>query len=146
MAAIEEPKEARAKSIHADLGSYSGSRPDLPPWFTRTSQRDFRTGFREPCLRLAGPALRVATQCGNWHELACTARHGRKASSRSRIVAAILAFLLGGIGVHKFYLGQIGWGILYLVFCWTFIPAIIAFVEFVILICMSDETFARRFA
>lgn len=43
--------------------------------------------------------------------------------------AVILALLLGGFGVHKFYLGKTGMGILYLVFCWTYIPAIVAFFE-----------------
>ena len=44
-------------------------------------------------------------------------------------VAVILALFLGGIGAHKFYLGQTGLGILYLLFFWTYIPAIIAFFE-----------------
>tara|TARA_Y100001968_G_scaffold325894_1_gene367934 strand:- start:127 stop:843 length:717 start_codon:yes stop_codon:yes gene_type:complete len=42
---------------------------------------------------------------------------------------AILAVFLGGIGAHKFYLEHIGLGILYAVFFWTFIPAIIALIE-----------------
>ena len=41
----------------------------------------------------------------------------------------LLALLLGGVGAHHFYLGSIGLGILYAVFCWTFIPALVAFVE-----------------
>ncbi|RWS84834.1 hypothetical protein DN462_24860 [Citrobacter freundii] len=32
---------------------------------------------------------------------------------KSRIAAALLAFFLGGFGVHKFYLGKIGQGFLY---------------------------------
>lgn len=66
-------------------------------------------------------------------------------SSRNKVVAAILAFFLGGIGVHKFYLGQGGMGVLYLLFCWTFIPAFIAFIEAIILITMSDESFNRKY-
>ncbi|HEX2573335.1 MAG TPA: TM2 domain-containing protein, partial [Polyangia bacterium] len=42
---------------------------------------------------------------------------------KDKNTAAILAFTLGGIGVHRFYLGQTGMGIVYLLFCWTFIPA-----------------------
>ncbi|EFD9636667.1 NINE protein [Escherichia coli] len=64
---------------------------------------------------------------------------------KSRIAAALLAFFLGGFGVHKFYLGKIGQGFLYLIFCWTFIPAIIAFIEFIIYLCDSDENFARKY-
>jgi uncharacterized membrane protein YvbJ len=36
---------------------------------------------------------------------------------KSRTTAGILGILLGGFGVHKFYLGRIGEGILMLVFC-----------------------------
>lgn len=67
------------------------------------------------------------------------------ANGKSKVVAAILAFLLGGFGIHKFYLNQIGMGIIYLLFCWTFIPAIIAFIEFIILLLMSDAEFNRKY-
>ncbi|WP_199453919.1 NINE protein [Vibrio owensii] len=61
------------------------------------------------------------------------------------MAAALLAFFLGGFGAHKFYLGKIGQGIMYLVFCWTLIPAIIAFIEFIIYRCESDEKFETRY-
>lgn len=64
---------------------------------------------------------------------------------KSRIAAALLAFFLGGFGVHKFYLGRVGQGFLYLIFCWTFIPAFIAFIEFIIYLVTSDEEFARKY-
>lgn len=35
-------------------------------------------------------------------------------SSKSRLVALILCLLLGGLGVHRFYVGKIGTGILWL--------------------------------
>lgn len=66
-------------------------------------------------------------------------------NGKSRIVAALLAFFLGGIGVHKFYLGQIGWGIVYILFCLTFIPAIIALIESILFFIMSDEDFNSRY-
>jgi TM2 domain-containing membrane protein YozV len=68
-------------------------------------------------------------------------RGGRK----SRVTAIVLALLLGGLGAHKFYLGRAGWGILYLLFFWTFIPAVIAFVEAIIYITQSDTDFARKY-
>jgi len=43
--------------------------------------------------------------------------------------AVLLALFLGGLGIHKFYLGQTGMGVVYIIFCWTYIPAIIAFFE-----------------
>ena len=44
---------------------------------------------------------------------------------KNKIVAAILAILLGSLGVHKFYLGQTFKGILFLIFCWTYIPSVL---------------------
>jgi TM2 domain-containing membrane protein YozV len=67
------------------------------------------------------------------------------AGGKNRIAAAIFAFLLGGLGIHKFYLGRIGQGVLYLIFCWTFIPAIIAFIEGIVYLTMSDESFSRKY-
>jgi TM2 domain-containing membrane protein YozV len=49
--------------------------------------------------------------------------------SKNEAVGALLAFFLGGFGIHKFYLGENGLGILYLLFSWTGIPWIISFVE-----------------
>ncbi|MEN9472682.1 MAG: hypothetical protein RLZZ495_771 [Pseudomonadota bacterium] len=66
-------------------------------------------------------------------------------NGKNRIAAALFAFFLGGIGGHKFYLGQIGLGIVYLLFCWTFIPALIAFIEFILLLTMSDEKFNQKY-
>lgn len=63
---------------------------------------------------------------------------------KSKVTAGVLALLLGGFGVHKFYLGKIGMGILYLVFCWTYIPALVSFVEGMIYLCSSDENFSRK--
>ena len=66
-------------------------------------------------------------------------------SGKNRTTAAILAFLLGGIGAHKFYLGKVGIGFLYLIFCWTFIPGIIALIEGIYYLTMSDTDFAHKF-
>ena len=64
--------------------------------------------------------------------------------AKSRITAGILGILLGGIGVHKFYLNKVGLGILYLVFFWTAIPAIIGLVEGIIYLTQDDVTFGRQ--
>lgn len=72
-------------------------------------------------------------------------RHMTSGSEKNRITAALLAFFLGGIGVHHFYLGNTLAGVIYLLFCWTFIPAIIAFVEVIVFLCMSDASFAAKY-
>ena len=68
-------------------------------------------------------------------------------SAKSKTTAGILALLLGGIGVHKFYLGHAGLGILFLVvtlftcgFGW-FIIGPIALIEGIIYLTKSDEEF-----
>lgn len=64
---------------------------------------------------------------------------------KTKYTAILLCFFGGGLGIHKFYLGQNVEGILYLLFCWTFIPALIAFVEFFALILISDTEFNTKY-
>ena len=61
------------------------------------------------------------------------------------MTAGLLALFVGGFGVHKFYLGQAGIGVVYLLFCWTGIPGIIAFIEGIILLTMSDDDFNAKY-
>jgi TM2 domain-containing membrane protein YozV len=65
---------------------------------------------------------------------------------KSRVTAGILGILLGGFGVHKFYLGKIGMGILYLLFCWTGIPGVVGLIEGIIYLTKTDEEFNRLYA
>jgi TM2 domain-containing membrane protein YozV len=66
-------------------------------------------------------------------------------STHNKVTAGVLGILLGGFGAHKFYLGQIGMGILYLVFCWTGIPSIIGLIEGIIYLTMQDQDFAQKY-
>ena len=77
-----------------------------------------------------------ASSVGGSHDLRGT---------KSKSTAALLALFLGGIGIHKFYLGQWVQGIFYLVFCWTLVPAAVALIEFLNYLLMSRETFYRRY-
>jgi TM2 domain-containing membrane protein YozV len=64
---------------------------------------------------------------------------------KSKGTAAALAILLGGIGLHKFYLNQPGQGILYILFCWTFIPAILGLLEGLSYLTYSQEGFQKKY-
>ncbi len=64
---------------------------------------------------------------------------------RQKSTAAVLAFFLGGVGGHKFYLGEIGWGIIYAIFFWTYIPTIVGFVEAIVLVSMSQDDFDQKY-
>lgn len=66
-------------------------------------------------------------------------------NGKSKLAAVLFALFLGGFGMHKFYLGSVGWGIIYLLFCWTFIPAFIALVEGILLLTMSEADFCRKY-
>lgn len=44
----------------------------------------------------------------------------------------VLAIFCGGLGIHKFYAEHTTSGIFYLLFSWTFIPAILALIDFFI--------------
>ncbi len=64
---------------------------------------------------------------------------------KSKLTTVLLAFFLGGLGIHRFYLGQNGIGILYLVFCWTFIPSLIALIDFFVFLFMSEYRFNSKY-
>lgn len=69
----------------------------------------------------------------------------REGEKKSRTVAAVLALLVGGLGAHHFYLNNVALGIIYLVFCFTFIPALLAFIEAIIFLTMSDDAFDAKY-
>lgn len=64
--------------------------------------------------------------------------------TKSKTLAGILAILLGGFGVHKFYLGKWGKGLIYLLLCWTYVPALIGLIEGIRYLISSDDDFARK--
>lgn len=64
---------------------------------------------------------------------------------KNKTTAALLAFFLGYLGGHRFYLGQVGLGILYLLFCWTPIIWITAFIDFIAFLSMSDQSFDMKY-
>lgn len=64
---------------------------------------------------------------------------------KNKVIAALLAFFLGFIGIHKFYLGETGTGIIYLIFFWTLIPRLISFLEGIMLLCTSTRAFDAKY-
>lgn len=72
-------------------------------------------------------------------------------SPRNRKIAIALAFVsalgLAPIpltGLHKFYVGQPGWGILYLLLSWSPIPGIASVIEGIWYFSLTDEEFVAR--
>ena len=70
-------------------------------------------------------------------------------TDKSKIVAALLAFFLGVLGVHRFYLGRTGSGIVMLVLTITVVGTLVtvpwSWIDTIRYLVMSDRDFARRF-
>lgn len=62
----------------------------------------------------------------------------------SRGMAAVLAIFLGGFGAHKFYMGRNGIGLMYLFMSVTGVTFFIGFIEGLVYLLQSDETFRRE--
>jgi len=85
----------------------------------------------------------ICVKCGVRQPSFVTNKAQKK--DKDKFVAGLLGIFLGGLGIHKFYLGKPVDGILSILFCWTFIPAIIGFIEGIIYMCMSDEKFDKKY-
>jgi TM2 domain-containing membrane protein YozV len=70
-----------------------------------------------------------------------------KNQHKSRSVAAVLAFsgTLTVSGLHKFYLGQPLWGVIYVLLSWTPIPKVASAIEGVWFLAQDEDTFDRNF-
>ena len=64
---------------------------------------------------------------------------------RNLSLTKFLSFFLGGLGFQKFYLGEIGKGILSILFCWTFIPVLIGWIDFVKFASISEDQFSFKY-
>ena len=64
----------------------------------------------------------------------------------NRVECGIIAMIFGAVGLHKFYRGQYGRGLLYIVFCWTFIPAIVGVLEGIHYLTETDEQYREELA
>lgn len=69
-----------------------------------------------------------------------------RVSHKSRSSAIFLALFFGWLGGHRFYIGDIGKGLLYLIFSWTYIPLFISIWEaFSYWRTGNDEIFNRLY-
>lgn len=64
---------------------------------------------------------------------------------RNKTVAAVFAFFLGSLGVHRFYLGQTGMGILYLLLSLTGISAILGIIDAIVFLSMDNVVFDAKY-
>ena len=88
----------------------------------------------------------TATEANHAVCLSCGVALDRAPGQKSKSMATLIGIFAGGVGGHKFYMGSWGWGIIYLIFCWTWIPAIVGIVEWIRYILMTDDEFALKAA
>lgn len=107
--------------------------------------KDVDEKFCGDCGEIIKAKAEICPKCGV-RQIAPPGPFGASApNGKNRVIAALLAFFIGGFGIHKFYLGQIGQGIVYLLFFWTVIPFVVAFVESILYLLMSDQEFNRKY-
>lgn len=63
----------------------------------------------------------------------------------NKFVYLVLIFFLGWIGIHKFYAGRIFEGFIYVIFSWTFLPALCALIEFIIVLFKKSDPYGNIF-
>ena len=65
---------------------------------------------------------------------------------KQKVVAGILGILLGWLGIHHFYLGSTGAGVICLLASFCFgLGGIIGIIEGIMLLIMKDEEFEARY-
>jgi len=64
---------------------------------------------------------------------------------KDKTIAIILCLVFGAFGIHKFYLGRIKAGVLYLLFSWSFIPLLLALFDLISLLSHSRQKFSKKY-
>ena len=57
----------------------------------------------------------------------------------------ILCFMGGFIGLQEFYRGKIVLGILAVLFFWTYIPSVVAFIEGLVWLFRGEDKFIKKY-
>lgn len=107
-----------------------------------TENKTLVTKKEKPVEQTAMPAGGININMTNTQtqtQTAPTAVLANGTKAVNKLVYCLLAFFLGGVGAHKFYAGKTGTGILFIIFCWTFIPAFIALIDFIVGLCKKSD-------
>ena len=62
-------------------------------------------------------------------------------AKKSKVIAILLAFFLGGIGAHHIYLKKYVWVLVYIALCWTFIPSVASLIEIIFLLSQRIDEY-----
>lgn len=114
----------------------------------------FRRGFAETVQCWCGIVDRPVAKVDHHHHRSLEEARGRGQRSRAievanrefpggkkRDTACLLALTLGFVGAHKFYLGDRVLGWIYVLWCWTLIPLLLALYEAAVMWHMTNISF-----
>lgn len=62
---------------------------------------------------------------------------------KNKLTAGLLAIFIGGLGIHRFYLGQ-WWGVFYLLFWITGIPSLVSIVEGIVFLASNEYAWDEK--
>ena len=151
--AEEIRKLSQKGPIQLDRGGYEGGTPPRAE-VTRPANIATREG-RINCPVCDEDISAKAKKCRHCGEVLDASMRKQQAAekqptrhytrNKSKIVAGIFGILLGFVGVHKYYLGRVGQGILYTLFFWTGIPALLGLIEGIVYLTMDDERFWEKY-
>ena len=123
---------AKIIKIHSDIvsiGNSDGSITDVA-----ISDLNFTPQIGDEVEFFSNDEKIIVNKIGAQHR---TNAEGKRAVNK--LAYALLAILVGGIGIHKFYAGKIGMGFVYILFCWTAIPSIIGLIEGIIALTKPED-------
>lgn len=75
--------------------------------------------FCSSCGAIIKKEAEICPKCGVRQKVAVVTTDPADVSKRSRLVASLLCFFFGIIGVHRFYCGKITSGIMQILFSWA---------------------------
>jgi len=97
-------------------------------------QKNIDEKYCESCGEIIKIKAEICPKCGV-----------RQKRNISKAALLLFTFFLGGIGAHKFYTGKNWQGVFYLIFFWTWIPGLIALIEFIIYACTSSDKLQEKY-
>lgn len=97
------------------------------------------------CGQKIDPSLTTCPLCHDSLGLEALAGIDPNIKVKNQKRAVLFSALLGGLGIHKFYLDQPIEGSLYLLFSWTLVPIIIGWIDAIRTSKMSPSSFEQRY-
>ncbi len=106
-----------------------------------TPEGDFTTEFEHKFCSTCGHKIHVKAEiCPK-----CGVRVGPSPGAINKVALLLITFCFGGLGAHKFYQKKYLLGVLYLLFFWTYIPALVSWIEFILYACKSEAELQQKY-